>query len=269
MLVTDSAVHRRVCVPRPQGFTLLELSVVLVIVGVLYAIWSWTVPWLNEEVMLERTRKIMGETQQALLAFAQTNNRLPCPDINSDGYEGVGVAGVCAATDVVGQVPHETLLLSAPVRDARHVAITYTLYRNSIAIADLGVITNRIDTMDDVDALDVLTSTLNICDFCEALRNGSAAAGTGFASTSTLLTAGGCAGGAVLNQAYVLASSGGEDADGDAALFDGDNAIAPTTCFASPLQGRSAAYDDVVSAVSFKTLIGELCHTPVCLGPNP
>ena len=233
MQVTDRAMHRRYRLTRAQGFTLLELSVVLLIIGVLYAIWSYTLPGLNEKVMLERTRKIMLETQQALGAFARTNNRLPCPDTSGtpNGLEG-GAAG-CQPADVVGLVPHETLLLSAPVQDARHVPIIYALYRNSVAIADLGVITNRIDTMDDVDAADVLTSTLNICDFCEALRNANVAAGTGFASTSTQITAGGCAGGAALNQAYVLASSGVEDADGDGVLFDGDNAIAPATCFAS------------------------------------
>ena len=73
----------------------------------------------------------------------------------------------------------------------------------------------------------------------------------------------------VLNPAYVLASSGKEDADGAAGLFDGDNGAAPAVCFASPQQGRSATYDDVVTAVSFKTLIGLLCRTLAFIGPGP
>jgi len=141
------------------------------------------------------------------------------------------------------------------------------LYRHGIA--DLGKIINRIDSMDDVDAANNVTHTKNICDFCEALRNGNVTAGNGFASTSTQITTGGCSSGAVLNQAYVLSSSGLEDADGVNALFDGDNATAPASCFASTQQGRSAAYDDQVTSVSFGSLMGQLCHTPVCLGPNP
>jgi hypothetical protein len=87
--------------------------------------------------------------------------------------------------------------------------------------------------------------------------------------STQIAASGGCGSGALLNQAYVLASSGQEDRDGDTVLFDGDNAAAPNTCFASPEQGVSSTYDDVVSAVSFKDLIGELCQAPVCLGPNP
>jgi prepilin-type N-terminal cleavage/methylation domain-containing protein len=250
-----------------RGFTLLELAVVMVIIGLLLAIWSYTVPWIDEEGARERTRAIMEEANQSLLAFARTNHRLPCPDTNNDGVEG-GVGG-CQAADVTGTVPHETLLLSAPVQDAHHVPVAYTLYRNPVAGADLGRLVNRIDTMDDVDGANNVTGTLNVCDFCEALRNGNPTAGSGFASTSIQNTTGGCGGGVLLNQAYVLASSGFEDRDGDSLLFDGDNATAPPTCFASPSRGRSSEYDDIVVAISFNLLIGELCRSPVCLGPNP
>lgn len=267
MPVAGLSAHRTPPPAATGGFTLIELAVVLVIIGLLFAIWSYTVPWVEEEGMRERTRAIMEETQQALLAFARTNHRLPCPDTDDDGLE--GGAGVCQNTDVVGTVPYETLLLPAPVQDARHVPITYALYRNQAASADLGRLVNRIDTMDDVDIEDTVTSTLNACDLCEGLRNGNPAAGNGFSSTSIQFTAGGCGSGALLNQAYVLAGSGLEDRDGDAALFDGDNVTAPSTCFASPQQGRSDEYDDIVSAVSFDYLIGELCRSPVCLGPNP
>lgn len=261
MLSTSLAVRRLVPTAVPRGFTLIELAVVLVIVGVLLAVWSYTVPWVEDEGMRERSRAIMVEARQALVAFARTNHRLPCPDTNSDGFED--------CTDAVGGVPFETLLLSAPVQDARHAPITYAVYRNAGSAADLGRIINLIDTMDDVGAGGVVASRLDSCDFCEALRNGSPTAGSSFASVSTQFSPGGCGSGAILNQAFVLASSGLEDRDGSAGLFDGDNASTPSTCFASPQQGISDAYDDIVIGVGFQSLIGELCRSPVCLGPNP
>lgn len=237
--------------PTQRGFTLLELALAVVVIGLLIAVGAYSVPWLNERLILDKTRHVMTESSEALIAFAHTHHRLPCPDDNGDGFED------CAAAS--GTLPHRTLMLPAAVRDAANRPIAYAVYRNSSGTpsldADLARLVNRVDDFDNPPA------TFNVCDFCEALKNSvPAAASAGFASTSTRINAaGGCAAGEVTNQAFVLASSGFEDRDGDAAAADEDNADGNTNCFSSPLRGRDDVYDDVVVAVGFATLLGGFC----------
>jgi prepilin-type N-terminal cleavage/methylation domain-containing protein len=234
-----------------RGFTLLELAFSMVVIGLLIAIGAYSVPWLNERLILDQTRHVMTESSDALLAFARTHHRLPCPDDNGDGLENCATAS--------GTLPHLSLLLPAAVLDSAHRPIAYAVYRNSNATlsldADLARLVNRIDDFDD------LPNTLNVFDFCQALRNAVPAQSSAqFASTSTRITAGGgCAAGEVTNQAFVLASSGLEDRDGDGAPADEDNADANANCFSSPLRGRDEDHDDVVLAVSLATLLGEFC----------
>jgi len=243
--------HRGKPAAPAAGFTLLELAVVMVVIGLMIAIGARTVPWINEEADRDVTRKTMEEASQALIAFARTHHRLPCPDDDDDGDEDCGVA--------TGSIPFRTLLLSDRVRDAAHGLIVYSVYRNANATlsldADLARIVNRIDDFDNPPDM------LNECDLCEALRNAiPAAASAGFTSTSNrLATSGGCAAGEVNNQAFVLASAGFEDRDGINDLPDEDNADATDTCFSSPLRGRDDGFDDIVTAVGFTRLAGEIC----------
>lgn len=235
-----------------RGFTLLELAVSLVVAGLLIAIGAWTAPWLNERPARDKARQVINEASQAVLAFSRTHYRLPCPDTNGDGLED------CGGATASGAVPWETLLLSAPVLDTAHQSLIYAAYRSPNATlaldADLVILKNRIDDFDNPPV------TYNMCDFCQALRNAvPAASGAGLASTSTRIdSGGGCGAGEVNNQAFVLASTGFEDRGGGG-LADEDNADGFANCFSSPLRGRDADYDDIVAAVGFTKLIGELC----------
>ena len=100
----------RPCLPRRSAFTLLEMSIVLVIVGgITAAMVSMSLSTIGS-VQLASTRYKLNTIEDALLAYRTANNRLPCPadptitdaPANSAtfGYE-TGAAGVC--TDVNGQ----------------------------------------------------------------------------------------------------------------------------------------------------------------------
>ena len=86
------------------GFTLVEMAVVLVIIGLLLG--GLLVP-LSTQVENERrtqTQKKLEEIKEALLGFAIVNDRLPCPDTNADGSEDTG----CGA-NAFGDIPWQQL----------------------------------------------------------------------------------------------------------------------------------------------------------------
>ena len=83
------------------GFTLIELAVVLLIVGALFA--GIIVPFTTQ-IELRRvndTQKILEEIREALIGFAAANGRLPCPAApGATGVESKVPAG--ANTDKLG-----------------------------------------------------------------------------------------------------------------------------------------------------------------------
>ncbi len=99
-----------------MGFTLLEMALVLLIVGLLL---TGLLPTLSAQVEQQRiadTRKQMQEIRDALLGFAVSKGRLPCPadgtlaSANHAGVEltaGSGVALTCSSNR--GVLPWVTL----------------------------------------------------------------------------------------------------------------------------------------------------------------
>ncbi|MGA8262112.1 MAG: type II secretion system protein [Arenicellales bacterium] len=247
---------------RQRGVTLIELAVILVIVGLMLVVAIAVMPRLTERSRLNTTKDVtIYDVRQALISFAATNGRLPCPDTNGNGLEG-GASG-CTTNDVVGRVPYRALGFSDPVLDTAHLPLRYAVYRNQngggAGDADLAVLPNRFipvlpgqppvqldpfPTSDQLcsgtdpntfpnypdtnpDLSQGLTSDLsmpdnqNDLDFCLALRNAKAAA----ASTGYVYTLDLNGRTPSFNDAFVLASGGVEDADGSGGdiAFDGLN----------------------------------------------
>ncbi len=72
---------------RSNGFTLIEMAVVLLIIGLLL---GGVLAPLSTQIDNDRRKETSNTLKQisdALLGYAVANVRLPCPDTNGDGLE--------------------------------------------------------------------------------------------------------------------------------------------------------------------------------------
>lgn len=93
------------------GFTLIEIAIVMVIVGVLL---GYTVALFPRQQELKQYRAVEQEMDQvidAIIGFAQVNGRLPCPAIPTSGGDEDGGGGA-DCNNYGGFVPVNTLGLT-------------------------------------------------------------------------------------------------------------------------------------------------------------
>ncbi len=91
---------------RDNGFSLIEISVVLVIVGLLLGGMMMPLATQMEKSRRNETQMLIDQAFEAIYGYALMNGRLPCPDTSGDGLE--NRAGV-NCTLVRGSVPWATL----------------------------------------------------------------------------------------------------------------------------------------------------------------
>jgi len=79
-----------------RGFTLVELAIVLIIVGLLIGVGANMVGPLTKRVKLNESRDDLNKAKEAVVSFSMSRGRLPCPDVNNDGLEDL-TGAVCTA----------------------------------------------------------------------------------------------------------------------------------------------------------------------------
>lgn len=95
------------------GFTLVEMAMVLVIIGLLLGGLLAPLSTQMEQDKRNKTMDMLEEVKEAMLGFAMANDRLPCPAVpNSAGVEAPPGGGTCTAR--YGFVPAVTLGLAGP-----------------------------------------------------------------------------------------------------------------------------------------------------------
>jgi prepilin-type N-terminal cleavage/methylation domain-containing protein len=104
------------------GFTLVEIAIVLAIVAFLLGGLLPTISSQMEQQRRTETRKYMEDVNNALLGYAISHKRLPCPDTDvvPDGLENAP----CAATQV-GTLPYKDL--GVVDKDAYSHALVYAV----------------------------------------------------------------------------------------------------------------------------------------------
>lgn len=98
-----------------HGFTLIEIAIVLVIVGMLVGSFIGSLTQRIETTKRDNTKKQLEDIKMAILGFASAEGRLPCPALASvaageEGEEQPVGGGVCNSQH--GFVPGKTLGIS-------------------------------------------------------------------------------------------------------------------------------------------------------------
>lgn len=90
---------------RISGFTLVEMAVVLIIIGLIVGSLVTPLTMQMELHNKQETKKTLDTIKEALIGFALANGRLPCPDFNGDGIEDRGAPPAVNSWDTLDTNP--------------------------------------------------------------------------------------------------------------------------------------------------------------------
>lgn len=143
------------------GFTLIELAVVLIVIGVLLGGFITTLSSRIEHSKREQTRKQLEDIREAILGFAVRYEYLPCPTSTNGGGREQRSATGCTLQH--GFIPGRTLGLSGKYnRDTLLLDSWNNPIRYSITTANSNAFVNAGQMQ--ATGLDNLSPDLIICD---------------------------------------------------------------------------------------------------------
>jgi prepilin-type N-terminal cleavage/methylation domain-containing protein len=88
-----------------KGFTLVEMAVVLVIVGIMLGAMLVPLSAQMDQRNYSETKKSMDEIKEALIGFAMSNGHLPCPAISASNGSEDRTGNTCTLNKRVGFLP--------------------------------------------------------------------------------------------------------------------------------------------------------------------
>jgi len=217
--------------PTEKGFTLIEMAVVMIIVGIVISTMVTVLPSLLQTAKHREAKAQLEKIDYALQGYAIANNRLPFADTNGDGTEDVGY---------VGDIPYLTIGLSSG-EDTWGNPIRYAVYGEAGGTANLTDPPDANAFCTAISAADVLGFNASI-----AYTTNDDAACTAVDTNAS-------------NQAYIIASGGTKDQGGTPGFFDGCNGTG--VGFNAVNKRPAPDYDDIVKSLS----LGEL-NRIICTG---
>ena len=93
---------------RHDGFTLVELAIVIAIVGFLLGAFLAPLRTQVDAARVRETERTLGEIREALIGHAIMHGSLPCPDVAADGIDGAAPAA-CSGSTLDGILPFQAL----------------------------------------------------------------------------------------------------------------------------------------------------------------
>jgi prepilin-type N-terminal cleavage/methylation domain-containing protein len=146
----------KTCRFKHSGFTLVEMAIVLVIVGLLLGGMLMPLSAQMEQRRIGETQKTLDEINQALIGFAIANKRLPRPATSAT--DGAERAACATQAECTGFIPWSTLGVSK--LDAWNHIFRYKValaFTTTFALTTAGNIT--VQTRDSAGTLTNLTTT--------------------------------------------------------------------------------------------------------------
>lgn len=264
-----------------QGFSLVEIAVVLVILSVLLAIVAVPVSTQLNQRRATETQRLIDLAQQALIGYASANGRLPCPatdgtiigGVNSFGDERFAAGGNATNGQCeywTGYLPAVALGLS-PVDGQGFMVDGWGLQQNRIRYAVWG---SNVVTVGSLFVLYPFTKTggmkaATTTDLADATKKFLFVCQS--APTGTLPTA---ASAAVVNACgtavkltdkapavvYSLAANAATGGTGTDEVFNAKTTANQTFAFVShtPTPGPTNEFDDIVSWMSLNVLFNSM-----------
>jgi type II secretory pathway pseudopilin PulG len=208
------------------GFSLVELAIVLVILGFVLGALLLPLRAHRESAAQGQTENTLANAKQALLGYAQSRGRLPCPaTVASNGLE-APLGGNAACTSQLGFLPATTLGIQPAdangfALDAWNNRIMYAVAQNSAVTVPANPITPDYTINSATDGMNIvgianLTPELRVC------------------NTSTGVTANACPGAPeanylINNAVAVVYSLGATGALASGGADENSNPSIPTT----------------------------------------
>lgn len=141
---------------RAAGFTLIELTVVIVIISVLLGVVLTPLATRMQMQQVRDQQRTLDEIREALLGFAQSQGRLPCPDTSGDGQENWPCNVNSVPATAIDELPYATLGVMATDRwGRRYVYAVTTQLTNIVQTGQPAAATpGEADTDDRLDLMD-------------------------------------------------------------------------------------------------------------------
>jgi len=223
-------IRRKPLSSAPRGFSLVELTIVLVIVALLLGGLTTAFTVQQDNAAIKETRQTLATINDALLGFAVANGRLPRPA--QSGTNGLEKTVNCADdTACTGFIPWQTLGVSKT--DAWGKLIRYSVtpaFSNSTPFTLTTAASKQIQTRDTAGTAIYLVGSVAACN-----------ATTNLCSPAVIYSSG------KSNHGWL--EDGTEILDGSATNLDEEaNAAGTTLFFARPFAngGTGGEFDDIV-----------------------
>jgi prepilin-type N-terminal cleavage/methylation domain-containing protein len=232
------------------GFSLIELTISLLVVGVLTGVtaasYSGVTGGKTEEVLVAN----LGEISLSIANFALLNHRIPCVDTDSDGYEN------CEQPNAkVGGLPYLSISIDESPGELSESQLVYGVYRQLDLTAHVERTGNVMGEQGFLDRNDFRQALISAANEAFSVTHLHVTGDNALTGTED------CSANRSQNIAYILIDAGLRDRNNNGSKFDGENASFGQTgvpCFSAPSRQSGVEYDDKVIAIGFESLLGRM-----------